>query len=131
MKARIKATGEIINVAKDATVELDSYNKYGLQETYFLDAVEIINEPSEEEWKQAWGESSHILQLASDMPSENKMRYELAKAAMQGMVSFWQASYNESSNRSYGGSLKVLAEMSVDVADEMINELNKKKEENK
>ena len=38
-------------------------------------------------------------------------RYELAKAAMQGMVSFWQASYNESSNRSYGGSLKVLVEM--------------------
>ena len=55
MKARIKATGEIINVAKDATVELDSYNKYGLQETYFLDAVEIINEHSEEELKQAWG----------------------------------------------------------------------------
>ena len=78
MKARIIATGEIINIAEYARVKLDRYDSFGDPLELPFDEVQIINETTIEEL-----EARHdILLEQSDMPSEERMRYELAKAAI-------------------------------------------------
>lgn len=68
MKARIKETGEIINIADYARVTLDRCNSYGNPMELSFDEVEILQERSGNiDWEQR--------------------RYELAKAAMQGFCS--------------------------------------------
>lgn len=68
MKARVKATGEIINIADYARVTLDRCDSYGNPIELSFDEVEILQERSDNiDWEQR--------------------RYELAKAAMQGFCS--------------------------------------------
>lgn len=68
MKARIKETGEIINIAEYARVVLDKCDSYGNPVDFGFDEVEILQERSDNiDWEQR--------------------RYELAKAAMQGVLS--------------------------------------------
>jgi hypothetical protein len=76
MKVKIKATGEIANIADYSTVRLDKCDSYGVPIDYTFDEVEFINEPTENEN----GISS------PNMPSEQRMRYELTKAAMQSIL---------------------------------------------
>lgn len=68
MKARVKATGEIINIADYARVTLDRCDSYGNPIELSFDEVEILQERSDNiDWEQR--------------------RYELVKAAMQGLIS--------------------------------------------
>lgn len=68
MKARVKATGEIINIADYARVRLDKCDSYGNPIELSFDEVEILQERSDNiDWEQR--------------------RYELAKATMQGLIS--------------------------------------------
>ncbi len=68
MKARIKETGEIINISDYARVTLDKCDSYGSPIELSFDEVEILQERSDNiDWEQR--------------------RYELAKAAMQGILS--------------------------------------------
>ena len=79
MLAKIKTTGKVYKVLQFVDDPADSNNRYvSLLEvdpcsdnygsaSFSLDEVELIND--------------------SDMPSENRMRYELSKAAMQGILS--------------------------------------------
>ena len=55
------------------------------------------------------------------MPSENRMRYELAKSAMQGILSNLCGSINR----------KEIAEIAIKYADEIIKQLKEIKEEKK
>ena len=65
MKARIKETGEIINISDYARVTLDKCDSYGSPIELSFDEVEILQEKSDNiDWEQR--------------------RYELAKSAMQG-----------------------------------------------
>ena len=77
MKAIIKDTGEIINIDEYAKVTLDKCDSYGDPIELSFDEVEIIYEPTDKEQKNR----------ISDMPSERRMRYEIAKAALQGILS--------------------------------------------
>lgn len=65
MKARIKETGEIINISDYARVTLDKCDSYGNPIDLSFDDVEILQERSDNiDWEQR--------------------RYDLAKAAIQG-----------------------------------------------
>jgi hypothetical protein len=50
-------------------------------------------------------------------------RYELSKAAMQGMISNW---VEERTDKSYASNISNLCKMSIDIADAMIQELKSK-----
>jgi len=50
-------------------------------------------------------------------------RYELSKAAMQGMISNW---VEERTDKSYANNISNLCKMSIDIADTMIQELKSK-----
>lgn len=53
MKARIKKTGEIINIANYAKVTLDQCDSYGNPIELGFDEVEILQEPkSDIDWEQ-------------------------------------------------------------------------------
>lgn len=78
MKVRIKETGEIVKVESWSELILDKYDSFENPIKVNIDEVEIISEPTIEELK-----ANHALILKpSDMPSEERMRYELAKAAI-------------------------------------------------
>lgn len=61
------------------------------------------------------GETYYVgqIELLGDMPSENRMRYELAKAAMQGILS----------NPHCSTTREKIAEIAIKCADEMIKQL--------
>jgi hypothetical protein len=68
MKVKIKKTGEIINIASYAHVTLEACDSYGSPIELGFDEIELLEEKeSTIDWEQR--------------------RYELAKAAMQGMLS--------------------------------------------
>lgn len=97
MKARVKATGVIVDVKC-----LDNNNWYDkLNDEYYLSYDLDFN--------------------SSDMPSEQRMRYELAKAAMQG----FEANTSEMVNTS---GAKKIVEWSIQIADEMIKQLKESEE---
>ena len=108
MKARIKATGNVYRVLQYTDCETIRYvelynvetkdnieNKYG-SKTFPLDEVELLND--------------------TDMPSEQRMRYELAKAAMQGIVSNSERIIN-------GNAIEENSYLAISYADEMIKQL--------
>lgn len=113
MKARIKETREIINISEYAKVTLNRCDSFGDPIQLPFDEVEFISEPTTEEVK----ESSEYLVYPSDIPSEKRMRYELAKAAIP-------TAYKTliDSNR-----LKIdnddIAFQSVNIADAILNKL--------
>ena len=99
MKARIKKTGEIINVAEYAKVVLDSCDGYGAPLELGLDEVEILQENHDDiDWEQR--------------------RYELAKELMKGFAS-------NPHNQCVDATTETLAQWSVGGADALIAELNK------
>lgn len=68
MKARIKATGEIVNIASYATVTLEQCDSWGNPIEMKPKEIELIQEPTEDEhWQD--------------------VRERAAIAAMQGMLS--------------------------------------------
>lgn len=63
MKARIKKTGEIINVAEYAKVVLDSCDSYGDPLELGFDEVEILQDKSDNiDWEQ------RMFEIAKDIP---------------------------------------------------------------
>jgi hypothetical protein len=109
MKARVKATGEIINIADYARVTLDRCDSYGNPIELSFDEVEILQERSDNiDWEQR--------------------RYELAKAAMQGLTSnsFWMKNLgihlDEHPNRNID-AIEIVSIESINYADAMIKKL--------
>lgn len=81
MKVRIRATGEIINIAEYAKVTLDKCDSYGDPIELPFDEVEVINQPTMEEL-----EVSHTIFIQpSDMPSEKRMKFEICKCVISSL----------------------------------------------
>lgn len=102
MKARIKATGEIINIADSATVTLDVCNEFGNPMEKRFDEVEILQEKTSDDgidWEQR--------------------RYEIARANLQGYIS----------TKPHVMYFDKVVEFCINVADELIEELKKRNDE--
>lgn len=104
MKARIKETGEIINIAEYDRVILDKCNSYGNPIEVPYEDIELLRENSYNiDWEQR--------------------RYELTKELMNGFA----ANPNENV---VGLSIDTLVGWSVSGADEIIKRLQEKRESN-
>lgn len=99
MKARIKKTGEIINIAEYARVVLESCDSYGNPLELGFDEVEILQEK------------------AGDIDWEQR-RYEIAKELMKGFAA-------NSHNQCVDASSEMLAQWSVVGADALVAKLKK------
>ena len=98
MKARIKKTGEIVNIAEYAKITLEQCDSYGNPIEVKPEDVELIQEQKEDEHWQ------HIRECA-------------AIAAMQGVMCFFGSiDYNK----------ETIARLAVEQADALIKELKKK-----
>lgn len=116
MKARIKETGEIINIAEYARVALDKCDSYGNPIEIGFDEVEILQEKSNDiDWEQR--------------------RYELAKdftATLLGRLNYDPFTAHLNCCCSDGEPVKPysnIARIAVSVTDALIAELKKTKEE--
>lgn len=97
MKARIKKTGEIVNIADYATIALDSHDSWGNPIEMKPEDIELIQEQTEDKhWQD--------------------LRERAAIAAMQGLLT----------NTCRVGSFKDYAVGAVTFADALIEELKKK-----
>lgn len=98
MKARIKKTGEIINIASYAKITLDKCDSYGTPIEVRPEDVELIaNVEEDEHWRD--------------------VRERAAIAAMQGVMNFFGSiDYNK----------ETIAKLAVEQADALIEELKKK-----
>lgn len=107
MKARIKETGEIINIAEYAIVKLDKCDSYGNPIEMPFESVEILQDKSDDiDWEQR--------------------HYDLAKnftAVMLGRLKKYIANYNCCS--SDVNPYRVMAEIAVKTSDALIAELKK------
>lgn len=100
MKARIKKTGEIINIANYAKVTLDKCDSYGNPIELGFDEVEILKEPTSDiDWEQR--------------------RYEIAKSALQGFCA------NSEPSIAQGTTFQQITGWSIEIADILIAELKK------
>ncbi len=97
MKAKIKATGEIINIASYAKITLDKCDSYGNPIEVRPEDVELIANVEEDSYWQ-------------------NVRIQAAIAAMQGFLS----------RQTYKADLATLAKDSVRLANCLIEELKKK-----
>lgn len=98
MKARIKKTGEIVNLASYATITFDKCDSWGNPIELKPEEVELIQEPTDDEhWQD--------------------VRERAAIAAMQGIMNFFGSiDYNR----------EIIAASAVEQADALIKELKKK-----
>ena len=98
MKARIKKTGEIVNIAEYATIELEICDSYGDPVCLPPEDVELIQEQSvDEHWQD--------------------VRERAAIAAMQGVMNFFGSiDYNR----------ETIARLAVEQADALIDKLKEK-----
>jgi hypothetical protein len=98
MKARIKKTGEIVNLANYTKITLDQYDTWGNPIEMKPEEIELIQESTEDEhWQD--------------------VRERAAIAAMQGVMNFFGSiDYNR----------ETIAKLAVEQADALINELKKK-----
>src|SRR5574344_1408935 len=99
MKAKLKDTGEVVNIINlfdDGTAETE-YHSY-------IKVSKLIFDFDDND---------------SDMPSENRMRYELSKAAMQGILS----------NLCGNIIREEIVKVAIKCADEMIKQLKENKVE--
>ena len=96
MKAKIKKTGEIINIAEHATITLDDHDSWGNPIEVKPEDVELIQEQTEDEHWQA-------------------VRVRAAISALQGLLS----------NTCRAGSFKDYAVGAVAYANALIEELKK------
>lgn len=95
MKARIKKTGEVINIADYAKVTLDRCDSWGNPLEYPLDEVEIIEEKADDiDWEE--------------------VRIKAAISALQGFAASPQIA-----------SIEALARWSIDAAYTLVAELKK------
>lgn len=112
MKARIKETGEIINISDYARVTLDKCDSYGSPIELSFDEVEILQERSDNiDWEQR--------------------RYELAKSAIQGLISnsFWMKNlgmFLEEHPDSKIDVIETISIESINYADALIKKLKGK-----
>lgn len=102
MKARIKKTGEIVNIAEFATIELEMCDSYGNPICLYPEDIELIQEQTEDEHWQ-------------------NVRERAAIAAMQGALA--NCYLHSVSNCAPCSSI---AKQSVLYADALIEELKKK-----
>ena len=98
MKARIKKTGEIVNIAEYSTITLEQCNSWGNPIELKPEEVELIQEQTEDEhWQD--------------------VRERAAITAMQGIMNFFGSlDYNK----------ETIAKLAVEQADTLIAELKKK-----
>ena len=98
MKARIKKTGEIVNIAEYVKIALDQCDSYGNPIEVKPEDVELIQEQTEDEhWQD--------------------VRERAAIAAMQGVMNFfWSIDYNK----------ETIAKLAVEQADALIDKLKEK-----
>ena len=98
MKARIKKTGEIVNIAEYSTITLEQCNSWGNPIELKPEEVELIQEQTEDEHWQDVRECAAI-------------------TAMQGIMNFFGSlDYNK----------ETIAKLAVEQADALIAELKKK-----
>lgn len=98
MKARIKKTGEIVNIAEYAKIMLEQCDSWGNPIELKPEEIELIQEPTENEHWQG-------------------VRERAAIAAMQGVMNFFGSiDYNRDT----------IAKLAVEQADALIEELKKK-----
>ena len=101
MKARIKATGEIVNITSYATVTLEQCNSWGNPIEMKPEEIELIQEPTEDEhWQD--------------------VRECAATAAMQGLLANPMLVYDNSEEK-----INIIAR-AIRYADELIKVLKKK-----
>lgn len=95
MKARIKETGEIVNLAFDAVITLDQCDSWGNPIEMKPEDVELIQEPTEDEhWQD--------------------VRERAAIAAMQGVMNFFGSiDYNK----------ETIAKLAVEQAGALVEQL--------
>ena len=118
MKVRIKATGEIVKVESWSELILDKYDSSENPIKVNIEEVEIISEPTVEEL-----EANHALILKpSDMPSEKRMRFELAKAAIPTAWSVC-VKYDYSTSKYSHICDEDIAKESLGIADAIIKQL--------
>lgn len=98
MKARIKKTNEIVNLASYATLTLEQCDSWGNPIEVKPEEIELIQEPTEDEhWQD--------------------VRERAAIAAMQGVMNFFGSiDYNR----------ETIAKLAVEQADALVEELKKK-----
>lgn len=100
MKARIKKTGEIINIADYAKVTLDQCDSWGNPIELEFDEVEILQEPTSDiDWEQR--------------------RYEISKSVLQGFCA------NSEPSIAQGTTFQQITGWSIEIADILIAELKK------
>lgn len=101
MKARIKATGQIVNISDNEKIRIDAYDNYGDRIKYNIGELEIINE-------------------TSDIPSEQRMRYELIKYAMPSLI---ESKYRTSN------AVPNIVKDTLEIIDEVIKQLKERNNE--
>lgn len=100
MKARIKKTGEVVNIADYAKVTLDRCDSWGNPIELGFDEVEILQEKSTDiDWEQR--------------------RYEIAKSVLQGFCA------NSEPSIVHGITFNQLVEWSIEITDILIAKLLK------
>ena len=100
MKARIKKTGEIINIANYAKVTHDQCDSWGNPIELEFDEVEILQEPTSDiDWEQR--------------------RYEISKSVLQGFCA------NSEPSIAQGTTFQQITGWSIEIADILIAELKK------
>lgn len=100
MKARIKKTGEIINIANYAKVTLDQCDSWGDPIELEFEEVEILQEPTSDiDWEQR--------------------RYEISKSVLQGFCA------NSEPSIAQGTTFQQITGWSIEIADILIAELKK------
>jgi hypothetical protein len=98
MKARIKKTGEIVNIAEYARIALDQCDSWGCTVEVKPEDVELIQEQTDDEHWQ-------------------NVRIQAAIAAMQGVMNFFGSiDYNK----------ETIARLAVEQADALIDKLKEK-----
>ena len=98
MKARIKKTGEIVNISEYAKITLDQCDSWGNPIEVKPEDVELIADVEEDDYWQ-------------------NVRIQAAIAAMQGVMNFFGSiDYNK----------ETIAKLAVEQADALIEELKKK-----
>ena len=98
MKAKIKATGEIVNIAEYAKIALEQCDSWGNPIEMNPEEIELIQEQTEDEHWQ-------------------NVRIHAAIAAMQGVMNFFGSiDYNR----------ETIAKLAVEQADELIKQLKEK-----
>ena len=73
MKARVKATGDILEIASYATIPMEYCDSYGDPLSFSFDEVEILSEKIERNEPDYW----------------ERLEHQYAGMAMQGMLSGW------------------------------------------